>query len=160
MKCEFTKGAGRYVCTKCGKVHYENSKPCVVAVIVRDGEVLLNRRLIEPGSGKWDFVGGFLEKGEHPEEGLRREVKEELGVGIARCKSLRILMDVYGEEKDATLNIAYLCQIDGDPRVETNEFDKVQWFALDRLPNDYSFDMVQTILADLSVSSIGGDWKD
>jgi len=162
VKSELGQGSGEYVCTNCGKVHYENSKPCAVAVIERDGKVLLNRRLIEPGSGKWDFVGGFLDKGEHPEVGLHREVKEELGVGIAKCEVLGMYMDVYGEDKDATLNIAYSCQIYGEPRIETDEFDEIRWFPLDKLPNEYSFDTVKTILADLSrrenkIDSMGGD---
>ena len=150
VNTELGQGSVEYVCAKCGKMHYENSKPCAVAVIVRDRKVLLNRRLIEPGSGKWDFVGGFLEKGEHPEVGLRREVKEELGVGIAECEMLGIYMDVYGEDEDATLNIAYVCRIDGEPRIETDEFNEIQWFALDALPNEYSFYTVEVILQDLS----------
>ena len=31
----------------------------------------------------WGVPGGFLSKGEHPEEGLRREMREEIGVELS-----------------------------------------------------------------------------
>jgi 8-oxo-dGTP diphosphatase len=53
----------------------------LAAVIVREGSVLLAKR--KPGGalgGKWEFPGGKLEEGESPEDGLRRELVEELGI--------------------------------------------------------------------------------
>lgn len=51
------------------------------AILVRDGRLVIARR--KPGkklAGKWEFVGGKLEAGEGPEDGLRRELREELGI--------------------------------------------------------------------------------
>ena len=58
----------------------------MVAAVVRsnDGRFLLSRRL--PGShlgGLWEFPGGAIEDGEGPDEALRRELLEELGVDVA-----------------------------------------------------------------------------
>ncbi len=53
------------------------------AVIEKHGRILLTRR--GPGlasAGRWEFPGGKLEPGESPEEALRREVAEELGLRI------------------------------------------------------------------------------
>ena len=44
---------------------------------------LLSRRLPDAHlGGYWEFPGGKLESGESPEEGLRREIKEELNIDV------------------------------------------------------------------------------
>jgi ADP-ribose pyrophosphatase YjhB (NUDIX family) len=73
---------------QCGQIEYINPLPCVAAVLVRDGRVLLVKRNIEPGLGLWGLPAGFMEWGESPEESLQREVLEETGL---ECRSLRLL---------------------------------------------------------------------
>jgi 8-oxo-dGTP diphosphatase len=54
------------------------------AVIEREGRILICRR--RPGErfgGLWEFPGGKTEAGESSEGGLRREIKEELGIEAA-----------------------------------------------------------------------------
>ena len=68
------------ISTDCNFVHYENPTP-VVAAIVEYGEnqlILAHNTLWPP---KWyALITGFLEKHEHPDECVLREVKEELGL--------------------------------------------------------------------------------
>jgi 8-oxo-dGTP diphosphatase len=53
------------------------------AVIERDGRVLIARRRSgDRFGGVWEVPGGKIEPGESPEEGLRREIDEELGMAI------------------------------------------------------------------------------
>jgi len=136
----------RYVCKACGEIYYENPKPCVTALIVKEGRVLLTKRCIEPGKNKWDLVGGFLEKGEHPDIALKREVKEELGIQVVESQFFGFFMDEYGKNGDSTLNIAYMCQITGEPRIQVDEFNEIKWFTLSDLPGDYAFKNVSDIL--------------
>ena len=64
-----------------------------MSVLVEDGEgrVLLARRAVEPDRGLWDCPGGFLEEGEHPLDGLRRELAEETGLVAGPARFVGIL---------------------------------------------------------------------
>ncbi len=55
----------------------------VAAIIVRDGEVFATQRGYGDWKGWWEFPGGKVEKGESPEDALRREIREELASDVA-----------------------------------------------------------------------------
>jgi 8-oxo-dGTP diphosphatase len=51
------------------------------AVIEKDGRILIaKRRIGDQHGGRWEFPGGKIDLGETPEECLKRELKEELGI--------------------------------------------------------------------------------
>jgi 8-oxo-dGTP diphosphatase len=135
---ELDNTGDRAVCRgTCGSTYYANSAPCVSA-LVEDGEgrVLLARRAVEPYRGLWDPLGGFLEEGEHPEDGIRREILEETGL---RCEPVRFLgawMDVYGSAPDAaaTLNLYWTMRIVSGTPVAADDVAELRWFAPDELP--------------------------
>src|SRR5439155_24309748 len=75
------KGHTRLACSSetCDYVFYDNPVPVVAALIEHGETVLLVRNKGWPE--KWyGLVSGFLEKGESPEQGVLREVKEEVGL--------------------------------------------------------------------------------
>ena len=82
----------RRVCTVCSHVAYLDPKLAVGTIIcdVR-GDVLLIRRAIDPGYGRWVFPGGFVERGEEIRDAARREALEESGLTI----HIDYLLDVY-----------------------------------------------------------------
>ena len=70
-------GVTRYHCLKCQTIHYENPKPTSTLICPHNETILLVKRGKSPGKGLWGLPGGFIERGETPEEGGRRELKEE-----------------------------------------------------------------------------------
>ena len=101
----------------------------VFAVVEREGRYLLARRA---DIGWWNLPGGGLEYGETLDDGLRREVREEIGseVEIAR------LVGVYSKPQKRELVLAFLCHLaPGSPEPSTSdEVSAVGWFAPGELP--------------------------
>jgi len=72
----------RAVCPSCDTVHYENPLNVVGTLPHLGDQVLLCKRNIEPGWGKWTLPAGFMELGESAAEGAARETHEEAGAQI------------------------------------------------------------------------------
>ncbi|MGE3171624.1 MAG: NUDIX domain-containing protein [Planctomycetota bacterium] len=72
----------RHVCRACGRVHYRNPQVVVGCLVERGDHVLLCRRAIEPGRGRWTIPAGYLELGEGMLQGARRETREEAGAAV------------------------------------------------------------------------------
>jgi len=145
-------GEAQLHCPGCGSTYYANSAPCVSA-LVEDGRgrVLLARRAVEPDLGLWDCPGGFLEEGEDPLDGLRRELREETGLVAEPARFVGIWMDVYGDapEAAATLNIYWTVQVDEAEPVAADDVAELRWFAVDELPggDELAFSTVEDALA-------------
>lgn len=60
------------------------------AAVWKGGRLLLQYETPTQGSPGWDLPGGRLDRGESVEEGLHRELREELGVGVRRCSPLPV----------------------------------------------------------------------
>ncbi|HKJ07568.1 MAG TPA: NUDIX hydrolase [Gammaproteobacteria bacterium] len=67
----------RFVCTRCGTVHYQNPKIVAGCLPHWEGRVLLCRRAIEPRYGLWTLPAGFMENGETVQQAAARETREE-----------------------------------------------------------------------------------
>ncbi len=81
LEVERREGRPRFICSGagCDFVHYDNPVPVVAALLEHGQTVLLVRNKGWPD--KWfGLISGFLERGETPEEGVLREVKEEVGL--------------------------------------------------------------------------------
>lgn len=80
----------RKVCKNCGFVDYKNPKIVTGSIVVKNKKILLCKRAISPGYGKWTFPSGYLDQNETPEEGAIREAKEEVNIKIKLQKLLMI----------------------------------------------------------------------
>jgi 8-oxo-dGTP diphosphatase len=72
----------RLVCGSCSFVFYLGPKLVAGVIFEMSGGIVLIKRAIEPGYGKWTFPGGFVERGEVAEAAAERETREETGVEI------------------------------------------------------------------------------
>lgn len=61
-----------------------------------DGEILVNLRDDDPRiifPNQWSLIGGHVEEGERPEDGLVREVEEEIGYRLTEYHPLATFFD-------------------------------------------------------------------
>ena len=71
----------------------------VKAVIQRsDGKILFVRTTY--GKGYWNFPGGRIDKQESPEDAVRREVLEEVGINLKSTQQLGTFLSTYEHKKD------------------------------------------------------------
>lgn len=112
----------------------------VSGVIVRDGSVLL----VRDHHGFWAGVGGWIEAGEHPEQALLRELREELGVEgeVTRAFRPHLAWNVErASEKTSFLLLIYGVRLLSDEfTLQREELSDVkwappdEWAELDMLP--------------------------
>jgi ADP-ribose pyrophosphatase YjhB (NUDIX family) len=122
-------------CPNCGRSWYQNSSPTVAAVIVEGGRVLVSFRAIEPKKGKADIPGGFLKPGEEPLEGLRREIREELGVEIEVSFEdfIQGVPHTYGEEGDWVLSLGFVARLVSGDVVPADDVAEARWVTYGEL---------------------------
>ncbi len=113
--------------------------PCACLVIGDGrGNVLLQKRADD---GDWANHGGAMEPGETPEEAMRREIMEELGVTPVEPRLLGVysgpeFRHTYpnGDVSDI-VDIVYYCEeFRGELRLQAEEVEDVRWFPLKDLP--------------------------
>jgi ADP-ribose pyrophosphatase YjhB (NUDIX family) len=132
-----TQAEGRVECESCGLVHWAHSTPAVAALVTdADGSVLLAKRAHEPYAGRWDSPGGFLEEGEAPLDGLRREILEETGLTIEPGDFVGAHVDSYGEDADspAVLNLVWEAIAVAGEAAPADDVSELHWFHVDGLP--------------------------
>lgn len=111
-------------------------RPVVGGICLRMNKMGENEiLLLKPKRGirmDWILPGGFIEYGENPEDALRREVQEELGVdaNILWLKSARTLIMDNGY---SLVMILYLFNFAGEISPSEEEIARVEWIPLDKV---------------------------
>ncbi|MFL6144921.1 MAG: NUDIX domain-containing protein [Labedaea sp.] len=103
------------------------------ALFVDGSRVLLVRKTY---GNRWDIPGGYVDHGESPAAGCRREVREELGLEFAPT---RLLVHDWAPSEGEGDKILYVFGC-GESRINTSlitldgvELDRWKWVAIDQL---------------------------
>lgn len=125
------------LCPHCNRY---NSRHIVTnGIVVKDNKILLIKRGIEPGYGKWALPGGYLDWDETAEEGVLREVFEETGVKAKIEKMLEVRSSP--ERNMQNVGLMFLLSADDEKLVlQKEEILDGGWFAQDNLPSPIAFD--------------------
>jgi 8-oxo-dGTP diphosphatase len=126
----------RLVCTSpsCGFVFYLDPKIAVGTVIRLDdsGRIVLVRRAIEPGYGRWVFPGGYVDRGEEITLAAVREAREECGLDIR----LDRLINIYSYAGRTPIIVVYAATREGGELVVDDEGLEARAFEPEALPWD------------------------
>jgi ADP-ribose pyrophosphatase YjhB (NUDIX family) len=104
------------------------------------GQILLLDHLFRPDDG-WGVPGGFINKGEQPEDALRRELREEIGIEVDQVQILfaRTL------PKTGQIEIYFRAKAIGHPEPRSFEIKSSGWFNPEDLPATLSKDQRRLI---------------
>ncbi len=111
----------------------------VVAAVIERGDrrVLIGqRRRGDTSELKWEFPGGKVREGETLEVALGRELREELGVVLTKCRKIARVRHEYahfGEEIEIHF---FAAVVEGE--IAATAFERVEW-ALPRELGQYDF---------------------
>lgn len=101
----------------------------VTGIIFNDkNEVLLFKHSYRAHA--WSLPGGYLKSGEHPGEGLEREIKEESGLVVSADRQMKTRTD----REFARLDICYLGILIGGEFKPTHEVSEYGFFTQEKLP--------------------------
>ena len=115
----------------------KHSTNIVVVAIIHDaeGKVLIARRAATKAfhPSMFECLGGHLEIGETPEEGLRREVFEEMGVKIRVGQIIDAF--TYADDEAFKVELSYLCMLEDNeaPRLKPEEHSELLWIGSDEI---------------------------
>jgi ADP-ribose pyrophosphatase YjhB (NUDIX family) len=101
----------------------------VTGIILNDKkEILVFKHTYR--SHQWSLPGGYLTAGEHPQEAIEREIKEESGFTICIDEALKIRTD----RESARLDLCYIGTYIGGEFTPTKEVSEYGFFSMDNLP--------------------------
>ena len=104
----------------------------VAAILHRDGAYFATQRGYGEFEGMWEFPGGKIEPDESPEDALKREIQEELGIDITIDKFL--CTTEYDYPSFHLTMHCYICSIEAG-EIVLREHKSARWLTTETLNN-------------------------
>lgn len=128
-----------------GRWHKEGTKISLgkgsFGIISKNGKLLLGKRADSPYQGLWCAFGGRVENGETPEEALKRELLEELGIKIINPAFIEAVVDELNWE-------LWFYKVEKWEGEATNreEHVEIKWFNADELTDLRIIDITRKVI--------------
>ncbi len=130
------------VCPDCGNVIYPQISPSVIIGIKNGNKLLCTQynpmhnpgsRMPHPSRRSYALVAGYIESGETPEDAVRRETMEEVGLRVKNLKYYKSQPWPFS----SSLLLGYTCELDGDDTItlEEDELSLAEWVEREDLPD-------------------------
>jgi NAD+ diphosphatase len=126
---DIVRGGWSRRCRACEAEHFPRVDPVVIMLIEHDGSVLLGRQPHYP-SGRYSALAGFVEVGESIEDAVRREVREEAGIGVEDVHY------VASQPWPFPSSLMLGCRaraLDTGLTIDTTELEDARWFSRDEV---------------------------
>lgn len=125
-------------CPRDNKQLFFNPSPCVNIYIVKNKQVLLGKRAIEPFKGQPDSIGGFVDTGENLEEAAIRETREETGLEIVLGEYIGSIKEYYGDKSSPLVCVGFAAKMknESDQPKPGDDIAELFWHSLaEPMPN-------------------------
>lgn len=108
--------------------------------ILRDGKLLLYKRMRPPEVGYWNIVGGKVDVLEPAELAAKREAEEESGLTIGKIEFVSVTEQIVTADRQHWVSLLYKTEdVTGEAQLtEPDKLSDFGWFALDDLPEPLS----------------------
>lgn len=124
-------------CSACEFEFFLNVAAAAAGLIVNDQrELLVTVRAKDPAKDTLDLPGGFIDPNETAEEGIRREIKEELNLDVTECKYFCSLPNQYPYMGVVyrTMDLAFVCRVnDFSPLKAMDDIQSCVFIPIDQL---------------------------
>jgi len=109
--------------------------PCVDVILEKSSRILMGFRTISPYKNVWALPGGRIRKHEHPEDTVKRVLKE-IGVSASIKEFIGVFPVRFPRHSEKRYDITLCYRSNwkkGDPR-STLELTRFQWVSMRQLP--------------------------
>lgn len=115
-------------------------------IVIKEGKVLLGKRIGAHESGCFSSPGGHLEFKETIEGCARRELAEEVGLKALSLKLGPWTEDVINDEKHYISLFVFVTEFEGEPQLlEPHKCQGWDWYAWDELPSPLAKPLISFI---------------